>query len=293
MASRAAILCFRGSVNPSKAELKKSAPLETIRNSYRFLNFPEDYYYLKDHLGSNRLIVRNDNGVGVVTAETDYDPFGFEIRTGSPATAEQRKFKFTGKERDVETGLDYFGARYLDSAIGVFRSVDPLDTKYPGWSPYAYALNNPIRNYDPDGRSAATKLAKVVTKVIRTGFKEGFQKAASKAEMADTFADVISDVKTLADPSRSFVEHAAAGISLASEALPVSVGDVKDVGKIVRGALSSSGEAATEIPGKIYRAATKGNLDHVTPRTAKGETAVSFRDSQSVNRQIKMYQKSA
>ena len=59
---------------------------------------------------------------------------------------------FTGKERDSETGLCYFGARYYDSDILTgWLSVDPMADKYPGLSPYAYCANNPIRLVDPDG----------------------------------------------------------------------------------------------------------------------------------------------
>ena len=62
---------------------------------------------------------------------------------------------FTGKERDSETGLSYFGARYYDSDILTgWLSVDPLADKYPSLSPYAYCANNPIRLVDPDGRDA-------------------------------------------------------------------------------------------------------------------------------------------
>ena len=62
------------------------------------------------------------------------------------------KYKFTGKERDIETNYDYFGARYYDSRIGRWLSIDPLAEKYPGWSPYNYTLNNPIINFDPNGK---------------------------------------------------------------------------------------------------------------------------------------------
>ena len=73
---------------------------------------------------------------------------------------------FTGKERDVKTGYDYGvypaegrrrrpksgSARYYDSRIGRWLSVDPMAENYPGWSPYAYSLDNPSRFVDPDGR---------------------------------------------------------------------------------------------------------------------------------------------
>ena len=62
-------------------------------------------------------------------------------------------YKFTDKERDDETQYDYFGARFYDSRIGRWRSVDPLADKYAGWSPYNYTLNNPLKYTDPHGDS--------------------------------------------------------------------------------------------------------------------------------------------
>ena len=65
--------------------------------------------------------------------------------------------QFTGKERDSETGLDYFGARYLSGAQGRFTSPDPamssakLDDPQT-WNRYAYVTNNPLRYIDSDGR---------------------------------------------------------------------------------------------------------------------------------------------
>lgn len=62
----------------------------------------------------------------------------------------------TGKERDSESGLDYFGARYFGSSMGRFMSPDPLLSSGRPWNPqtwnrYAYALNNPLRYTDPTG----------------------------------------------------------------------------------------------------------------------------------------------
>jgi RHS repeat-associated protein len=60
---------------------------------------------------------------------------------------------YTGKERDAETGLDYFGARYYLAAIGRFGAIDRFFDQYPTISPYQYAGNNPLNLIDINGDS--------------------------------------------------------------------------------------------------------------------------------------------
>ncbi len=67
--------------------------------------------------------------------------------------------EFTGKERDAETGLDYFGARYLSSAQGRWTSPDaPFADQHleepQSWNLYGYVRNNPLKYFDPNGRDA-------------------------------------------------------------------------------------------------------------------------------------------
>ena len=94
---------------------------------------------------------------GNVASYDNYYPFG-EIMPGlsSNTAIADAKYKFTGKERDVETGLDYFGARYYESWSGRWMSVDPLAEKYPGWSPYNYGIDNPLLLIDINGDSVVT-----------------------------------------------------------------------------------------------------------------------------------------
>ena len=67
-------------------------------------------------------------------------------------------YMFNAKEMDDNTGLYYYGARYYDPRISVWHGVDPLADQFPGYSPYNYTLNNPIRLIDPDGRAPMDKI---------------------------------------------------------------------------------------------------------------------------------------
>jgi RHS repeat-associated protein len=88
-----------------------------------------------------------------ITYIADYFPYGKVLReyvnTGSGA----ERFLTTQHERDKETGLDYRGARFYDSDISRFLSLDPLATEFPAWSAYNYVMGNPISLIDPTGRS--------------------------------------------------------------------------------------------------------------------------------------------
>jgi len=124
-------------------------------------------YLTADHLGSTRVVWGSD---GALKQLLDYAPFGEEVganyRGGDvryPGGLYPRpggmgvSIEFTGKERDAETGLDYFGARYLASAMGRFTSADApfiaQKLKLPQtWNLYTYSRNNPLRFVDPDGQ---------------------------------------------------------------------------------------------------------------------------------------------
>jgi RHS repeat-associated protein len=139
-------------------------------------------YLTSDHLGSTRVVTKSD---GSVKARYDYLPFGEEIPStiGSRGGvtgyggADSTRQKFTQKERDNESGLDYFLARYYSSAEGRFTSPDeftggPIElyefadeassnpTFYAelhepqSLNKYQYSLNNPLRYVDPDGHQA-------------------------------------------------------------------------------------------------------------------------------------------
>lgn len=104
----------------------------------------ELFYYIKDHLGNIRQVIDQD---GNIVSANDYYSFGEILRSFNTGSFDGR-YKITEKERDDETSLDYFGARYYDSELGRWLQVDPLADKYPGWSPYNYTMNNPLNYID-------------------------------------------------------------------------------------------------------------------------------------------------
>jgi RHS repeat-associated protein len=81
-----------------------------------------------------------------------YLPFGEPWVSQTSNSYEGAKYTFSGKERDKETGLMYFGARYYNPEYGIWNQVDPLHAKYPYQSPFVYCANNPLRVIDPNGK---------------------------------------------------------------------------------------------------------------------------------------------
>jgi RHS repeat-associated protein len=81
----------------------------------------------------------------------DYFPYGKILREFIKTS---EKYVTTRHERDTETGLDYRGARFYDSDVARFLSLDPLAAEFPEWSAYNYVLGNPVMLVDPDGKEA-------------------------------------------------------------------------------------------------------------------------------------------
>ena len=106
-------------------------------------------HYHPDHLGSASFVTDRE---GAVCQHIQYLPFG-ELFVSQRNCEFDSRYKFTAKELDNETSYTYFGARYYDSDLSVWLSVDKLSDKYPSISPYAYAANNPVKLIDPNGDS--------------------------------------------------------------------------------------------------------------------------------------------
>jgi len=146
-------------------------------------------YHLKDHLGNVRAVIGSSFGPGAYTLSqaSDYYPFGMALTMEFAAKAAGEAFTeigkalptkdiiddsktftrsnaylYNGKEEQPMPGfwLDY-GARFYDPQLGRWHSVDPLAEKGRRWSPYTYALDNPVRFIDPDGMKS-TDIVKIL-----------------------------------------------------------------------------------------------------------------------------------
>ena len=109
----------------------------------------EKYYYHSDHLGSSSFITNKN---GLASQHFQYMPYGeLFVDQTPPHNDSETRYKFSGKELDPETNYSYFGARYYDSDLSVWLSVDPMSDGRPNLSPYHYCQNNPIMRVDPNG----------------------------------------------------------------------------------------------------------------------------------------------
>jgi RHS repeat-associated protein len=177
-------------------------------------------YYHGDHLGSSRFLSSYN---GTPMWEATYLPYGQEhVPAGGslPLSPAGQHYKFTGKERDPESGLDYFGARYYSSAHGRFLSADeftggPMDAFSasdplpPGPLPYAditnpqllnkygYGCNNPLTYIDADGHFPwlAVVVAVAVTYAVYESV-QAFRRFDKKAEEAKQKRQAALDAAT-------------------------------------------------------------------------------------------------
>src|SRR5574344_80914 len=105
------------------------------------------YFFHSDHLGSTSYVTDKK---GNVTQYDAYLPYG-ELLVDEHSSSGDMPYKFNGKEMDEETGLYYYGARYMNPVTSLWYGVDPLAEKYVATGGYVYTLDNPVKLVDPDG----------------------------------------------------------------------------------------------------------------------------------------------
>ncbi|MEO1396822.1 MAG: SpvB/TcaC N-terminal domain-containing protein [Cyanobacteria bacterium J06634_5] len=131
--------------------LVETKKIDPANSSNSPLLAPIIRYQLGNHVDSVSLEV---NAAGEVISYEEYHSYGsMAYRSGnSAAEVSLKRYGYAGREREEETGLNYFGARYYSSWLGKWLSVDPKKEKYFPLSPFAYTANNPLSFREINGR---------------------------------------------------------------------------------------------------------------------------------------------
>lgn len=231
---------------------------------------PSTYHYHLDHLGTPRRITDDR---GRIVGAHSYHSFGSETTDADRKDEPIRsRLKYTGHERDGD--LDYMHARYYDSRMGRFLSVDPGKDWHPkhpqSWNMYAYARNSPATHVDPDGRQVAAALsdryeknAKTIEPVADLLQKVSpFSGATALATLAnktfrlgkatgDALGNNVSGTKLTAAVSKDVATASEAFVAMAGAAVPIAAasetsGSVMVVGRLKDTAVLS-GAAGHEV----------------------------------------------
>ncbi len=142
-------------------------------------------YIYSNHLQSASLEL-NENAE--IISYEEYHPYGTSSYQAKSNTinAVAKRYRYTGKERDEESGLYYHGARYYIPWLCRWSASDPLESKYAGWSPYHYVKCNPVMDTDSTGMGGDDDLYGNVPKGVRNGgvagaFTQGNPNAGSSS----------------------------------------------------------------------------------------------------------------
>ena len=234
-------------------------------------------YLTVDHLGSTRLIT---DAAGAVLERHDYRPFGDEVTFGTGSVRAgiagygvdaATRLKFTGKERDGESGLDWFGARYLSGAQGRWTSPDWSGRAEP--VPYAklgdpqtldlygYVRNNPLSNRDLDGHGDQQPLDPAQIESVKQDMQtvDNFAQAHPKTmQVAVGAAEIGSAIVTFG----STLEAAAAGLAFKAAFLGIgSVGlGVSGTHRIVATAAGQSPEKTEKVSTALSAVTTPAGM---------------------------------
>jgi RHS repeat-associated protein len=225
-------------------------------------------WFILDELQSLHAVV---SAAGVVENESEFYPFGGELQfSAADAT---NHYKFTGKERDSESGLDYFGARYYGSTLGRFLTPDwatkPSPVPYAEFGDpqslnlYSYVRNIPTTKADPDGHcpECIVQLVKwAVGRVKAEGFRAANDNARTGAmKGAGQFAvDTVNGALAIATPGNSHFRVPMPGFLQPYGTTQAQAAAMTRVGMHVTSIVASVAASVATSAGSASTAATEG-----------------------------------
>lgn len=214
-------------------------------------------YYLSDQLGSTTVL---SSDAGVNLGEEMYLPFGGERWS---SISDSNHYKFTGKQRDAETGLDYFGARYYSSNMGRWLSPDWSQATDPvpyadlgdpqSLNLYGYVRNNPVFRVDLDGHGCPPICVPSYENMERSiGFLKGLANTAkgtvyTAAQISNAISNkVFGDSYTVPEPEYWPIDNELQ--QQGADLVPGTVAAAPEIVGASEAALSGISRAESEVP---------------------------------------------
>ena len=160
----------KGDVPGPPIQWQKPEDPDNVQPGYGYVpadttNVEDIFFYHSDYLGSTSYIT---DVKANITQFDAYLPYG-ELLVDEHTSSEDMPYKFNGKELDQETGLYYYGARYMNPVTSLWYGVGPMAEKYPNITAYLYCHANPIRLIDPNGEDIEVVRNKDKTYTITGG----------------------------------------------------------------------------------------------------------------------------
>ena len=208
---------------------------------------PDDHgpgvqYHLGDHLANSNVVV---DDTGTQTTREEYTPYG-ETSFGSYT---RKRYRFTGKERDEESGLCYMGARYFAPSTSRFASVDPHHENYKNSSGFCYAAANPLRFTDPDGMNPTEAVAQQNLESNVAGIKA---LVADATNIRNELGSQRDQIRVLEGLVENGVQGAARKLSEAQKALTALENRGNDLPSQLRGAVQWIEGEGTALVSKVH-----------------------------------------
>ena len=240
------------------------------------------YYYHADHLQSAQFIT---DANGEKYEHIEYTPYG-ELWIEEVNKPEKTPFRFTGKELDEETGLYYYGARYLDPKYSRWLSGDPAITDYMSGSDageggiyntvnlsvYHCAGNNPVKYTDPDGKWINFVIGAVTGFLTSTASEVGSRMASGQSfgtALKNTFTDKTSLAVIATSTAISTFTAGVSGAIVTNATKTATLQIAK------KGAVSASKIIASNVAKTVAINTASGAIDaglkDVASKTIKGE----------------------